>query len=158
MIGGNKMENGKLVLEDRFYTLEHDWVQKVGDKRYKVGITDFAQHALKEVYIIELPKPGQSLAEGNDYGILEASKDVFTLKMPISGKIVAINEKENLGEINDDTGETATRVIFGGDLYNINKKPYETWLIEIESDDESQLEKLLKPDDYKKEIEKHKTS
>ncbi|MDP2906585.1 MAG: hypothetical protein Q8O03_01455 [Nanoarchaeota archaeon] len=152
------MEKGELILEDRLYTTEHDWIQKVGDKRYKVGITDFAQHALKDIYVIELPKLGQVLTKGQDYGILEASKDVFTLKMPITGKIIAINEKEKFGEINDDEGETATRVIFGGDLYNLNKKPYETWLIEIETDDESQLEKLLKPDDYKKEIEKYKKS
>lgn len=144
-------KDGKEVLDDRLYTTEHDWVQKVGDKKYRVGITDFAQHELRDIYVIEIPKSGRMLTQGEEYGVIEAEKNRFDLKMPIEGRIVAVCEKESLGEIND-CGESSTTNTYIGELYNINKKPYETWLIEIETNDESQLEHLLKPEAYREEI------
>ena len=144
-------QNGKEVLDDRVYTNEDDWVKKTEDKKYHMGITDFAQHELKDIYTIELPKVGQVLAQYQKYGNLESEKNSFELKIPIGGKVVAIAEKESLGDVYDE-GETATTKVFTGDLHNINKNPYGTWLIEIETDDESQLEKLLTAEDYKKKI------
>ena len=145
------MNDGKSVLEDRMYTQEDDWIQKIGDKKFRIGVTDYAQHELKEIYTIELSKTGQELKQFQKYGFLEAEKNSFELKIPISGKIIAVNEKGNFGDVYDE-GETSTTKIFTGDLHNINEKPYETWFVEIEADDESQLEKLLKPEDYKKKI------
>ena len=145
------MNDGKSVLEDRMYTQEDDWIQKIGDKKFRIGVTDYAQHELKEIYTIELSKTGQELKQFQKYGFLEAEKNSFELKIPISGKIIAVNEKGNFGDVYDE-GETSTTKIFTGDLHNINKKPYETWFVEIEADNESQLEKLLTAENYKKKI------
>jgi len=145
------MNDGKLVLDDRMYTQEDDWIQKIGDKKFRIGVTDYAQHELKEIYTIELSKTGQELKQFQKYGFLEAEKNSFELKIPISGKIIAVNEKGNFGDVYDE-GETSTTKIFTGDLHNINKKPYETWFVEIEADNESQLEKLLTAENYKKKI------
>ncbi len=144
-------KDGKEVLEDRMYTQEDDWIQKIEDKKFRIGVTDYAQHELKEIYTIELSKTGQELKQFQKYGFLEAEKNSFELKIPISGKIIAVNEKGNFGDVYDE-GETSTTKIFTGDLHNINEKPYETWFVEIEADDESQLEKLLTTEDYKKKI------
>ncbi len=151
------MEKGELVLEDRLYSDTHEWVKKVGEKRYQIGITDYAQHNLKDIYAIELPKIGEEVKQFEKYGWIEASKASSDLYSPVSGQVVSVN-KDSFGEINYLGTPDPKNIRYEGDLFNINKKPYETWLIEIETDDESQLEKLLKPDDYKKEIEKYKKS
>jgi glycine cleavage system H protein len=139
-----------LVLEDRMYSETHEWVKKAGKKRFQVGITDYAQDNLKDIYAVELPKIGENLEQFQAWGQIESEKGATELVSPISGKVVAIN-KDGLGDV-FDTGETAKTNVYGGDLFNINKKPYETWLIEIETDDEDQLGNLLKPEDYKEKI------
>lgn len=145
------MEKGKLVLEDRLYTETDEWVKKVGEKRFQMGITDYAQHHLKDIYIIDLPKIGVYVKQSQAWGTIESEKGANELVSPINGKVIAINQ-DNFGDISGTEEPSPTTVRYGGDLYNINKKPYETWLIEIEADDKSQLEKLLTVEDYKKKI------
>jgi len=139
-----------LVLDDRVYTETHEWVKKVGENKFQVGITDYAQDNLKDIYAVELPKIGENLEQFQAWGQIESEKGASELISPISGKVVAVNE-DGLGDV-FDTGETAKTTIYGGDLFNINKKPYETWLIEIETDDEEQLKSLINPEDYKEKI------
>lgn len=153
------MEKGELILEDRLYTETDEWVKKVGEKRYQIGITDYAQHQLKDIVAVELPKAGQKFNQAQECGVIESQKAIASLYLPFKGTITAVNDAASLGEVYPENIEDhPTQIRYGGDLYNLSKKPYETWLIEIETDDESQLEKLLKPDDYKKEIEKYKKS
>ena len=139
-----------VVLEDRMYTETHEWAKKIGNSRFHVGITDYAQDNLKDIYAVELPKVGEKLEQFQAWGQIESEKGASELVSPISGEVVAIN-KDGLGDV-FDTGETAKTYVYGGDLFNINKKPYETWLIEMETGDDAQLEKLLKPDVYKEKI------
>ena len=139
-----------LVPDDRVYTETHEWVKKIGENRFQVGITDYAEDNLKDIYAVELPKTGESLEQFQAWGQIESEKGASELISPISGKVVAVNE-EGLGDV-FDTGETAKTTIYGGDLFNINKEPYETWLIEIETDDEEQLKSLINPEDYKEKI------
>lgn len=147
------MVNGELVLEDRLYTDTDEWVKKVGEKKYQLGITDYAQHQLKDIVAVELPKAGQKFKQAQECGVIESQKAVADLYLPISGTVTAVNEPSNLGEVYPENIEDhPTRVRYGGDLCNINKKPYETWLIEIEVDDENQLAQLLSHEDYKKKI------
>jgi glycine cleavage system H protein len=144
------MSKEYLVLKDRMYTETHEWVKKIGKNRFQVGITDYAQYNLKDIYAVELPKIGEKLEQFQEWGQIESEKGASELASPISGEVVAIN-KDGLGDV-FDTGETAKTYVYGGDLFNINKEPYETWLIEIETDNEDQLKSLLKPEDYKEKI------
>jgi glycine cleavage system H protein len=144
------MEKEYLIPEDRTYTETHEWVKEVGKSRYQIGITDYAQYNLKDIYAVELPKTGENLEQFQAWGQIESEKGASELVSPLSGTVVAIN-KDGIGDV-FDTGETAKTFIYGGDLFNINKAPYETWLIEIETDDKAQLANLLKPEDYKKTI------
>ncbi len=139
-----------LVLDDRVYTETDEWVKKIGENRFQVGITDYAQDNLKDIYAVELPKIGENLEQFRAWGQIESEKGATELISPISGKVVAVNE-DGLGDV-FDTGETAKTSVYGGDLFNINKKPYETWLIEIETDDEDQLKSLIDPEDYKEKM------
>jgi glycine cleavage system H protein len=143
-------ERGKLVLEDRMYAETHEWAKKIGDGRFHVGITDYAQDTLKDIYAVELPKVGETLEQFQTWGQIESEKGASELISPLSGTVAAINS-EGLGDV-FDTGETAKTYVYGGDLFNINKTPYETWLIELETGDEAQVDKLLTPEDYKKII------
>lgn len=155
------MENGKLVLEDRLYTINHEWVKKVGNNRYRIGITDYAQYKLKDIVAVELPNIGQYVEQvseeasnkSKDIGQVQSNKSVSPIFSPISGKVVAINDANNMGEVYPENIEVhAKETYYGGELYNINKKPYDTWLIEVETDDEKQLEKLLDAEAYRKEL------
>jgi glycine cleavage system H protein len=139
-----------VVLEDRMYTETHEWVKKIGNNRFHVGITDYAQDNLKDIYAVELPKVGEKLEQFQAWGQIESEKGASELVSPLSGEVMAIN-KDGLGDV-FDTGETAKTYVYGGDLFNINKRPYETWLIEMETGDEAQLNDLLKPDGYKEKI------
>lgn len=145
------MEKGKLVLDDRFYTDTHEWVKKVGDNRFQVGITDYAQYKLKDIYIVDLPKVGEELEQSVAWGTIESDKGMDELCSPITGKVVATNY-ENLGDVEDTEEPNPRTERYCGDFFNINKKPYETWLIEIEINGKGQLEKLLDAEGYKKLI------
>ncbi len=144
------MSKEYVVLDDRVYTETHEWVKKIGENKFHVGITDYAQDSLKDIYAVELPKIGENLEQFQAWGQIESEKGASELISPMSGKVVAVNE-DGLGDV-FDTGETAKTTIYGGDLFNINKKPYETWLIEIETDDEDQLKGFINSKDYKEKI------
>lgn len=146
------MGNGNLILEDRLYTKDHEWIKKIGENKYRIGITDFAQYRLKDICGIELPKIGEYVQQSQSWGMIISNKATEGLYSPVSGKVIATNQ-ENFGELTDIGDHSPTIKEYSGDFFNINKKPYETWLIEIETDDKIQLKNLLSPEDYKKEIE-----
>jgi len=145
-------KKGKLVPNDRLYTQTHEWVQKAKENEYRVGITDFAQHELKEVTVIDLPKVGELVEQFQTWGYIESEKGSSELCSPINGQIVAINA-DNLGDVYDNEEADPKTITFSGDLFYINQKPYETWLMRVETHDEGQFENLLTSEDYEKEIQ-----
>lgn len=150
------MEKGKLVLEDRLYTKTHEWVKKVGENKYQIGITDYAQYELKDISAVELLKIGKEVKQFQEWGIITSNKGAIELCSPISGKVIATNQ-DNFGELSDERDEPSpTTIGYWGEFFNINKKPYETWLMEVETDDESQLGNLLNHEGYKKVVEKER--
>jgi len=74
------------------YTQDHEWV-KIEDHIATVGITDFAQGELGEIVYVELDYLQETLEQGDTFGSIEAVKTVSEVFMPLSGKIIAINEK-----------------------------------------------------------------
>ena len=73
------------------YTSEHEWIRVEGNEAY-VGITDYAQSELGEIVFIDVPTLGEIVAQGDVFGSVEAVKTVSDLNMPVSGKVLAINE------------------------------------------------------------------
>ena len=69
------------------YTKSDEWIRVEGEFAF-VGITDFAQNELGEVVFVENEKEGETLAEGETFGSIEAVKTVAPLEMPVSGEIV----------------------------------------------------------------------
>lgn len=117
------------------YTKEHEWIEIDGTTA-TVGITDFAQSELGDIVFVEL-EPVDSEIEKNDaFGTVEAVKTVSELFMPLSGRIVAINED------------------LEGHPEHINEDPYgKGWMVKIEISDSSQLDDLLNAEDYAAMVE-----
>ena len=79
------------VPSDLHYTVEHEWLRRIGDDTLRVGITDFAQSALGDVVFVQLPDQGTELTAGASFGEVESTKSVSDLYAPVSGTVVAVN-------------------------------------------------------------------
>jgi len=112
------------------YTKEHEWIRLEGTTAF-VGITDYAQSELGEIVFVEVETVGETLAEGEVFGTVEAVKTVSDLYLPIDGKILEFNEGlEDKPEL-------------------VNEDPYgEGWMIKIEVSDAAQAESLLSASEY----------
>ena len=113
------------------YTKEHEWVQEITPAKFRIGITDFAQAALGDIVYIQLPKAEAAVSANSVCGEVESTKSVSEIYAPISGKVVAINNKL------DSNPET------------INSDPYgDGWIAEIEVLGDKLSETLLSAREY----------
>ena len=97
---------------DLKYTKDHEWVRLSGDTA-EVGITDYAQQQLGDVVFVDLPAVGTGVTAGAAFGTIESVKAVSELFAPVTGEIVAINER--LAQAPED----------------VNSRPHETWMVKI---------------------------
>lgn len=74
------------------YTPDHEWINIEDREAATVGITNHAQDALGDVVFVELPGVGTSFKKGDVAGVVESVKAAADLNMPVSGKIVEVNE------------------------------------------------------------------
>ncbi len=77
---------------ERRYTETHEWVAIEGGVA-TVGITDYAQSQLGDVVFLELPRVGQKVTAGETFGVIESVKAASDLYAPVTGTVVAVNEK-----------------------------------------------------------------
>ena len=115
------------------YTKEHEWVEDIGNNKFRIGITDYAQSALGDIVYIQLPKLNQQVVAGSVCGEVESTKSVSEIYAPITGTIVAINNQLDTApeEINSDA--------YG-----------KGWIAEIEVSADFDLKSLLSAEDYQK--------
>jgi len=119
---------------DLKYTEDHEWLRLEGEEAV-AGITDFAQGELGDVVFIEIETEGEELSKGDIFGTVEAVKTVSDLFMPVSGKVIEVNEALN------DKPEL------------VNKDPYgEGWMIKIKVKDPKEADNLLSAEAYNKMI------
>ena len=81
------------VPEDLSYTKDHEWVLVEDNGNVKIGITDYAQDSLSDVVFVELPDVGDDFSKDDAMAVAESVKAASDIYAPISGKIVALNEK-----------------------------------------------------------------
>ncbi len=118
--------------KDLLYSKEHEWV-RVEEDLCTLGITQFAQDELGEVVYVELPEAGASFDAGDEIGSLESVKAVAEVYTPVTGEIVAVNEKL------EDAPET------------VNEDPHASgWLVTIRLANPGELDKLMDADTYEK--------
>lgn len=123
------LTEGILCSKSHEYLLEKDG-------KYIIGLTDYAIEQLGDIVFLELPEVGAEFAKGEVFATIESVKAASEIYMPISGKVVEINEK----------------VVDNPEL--LNESPFEKgWLIKIESGTATiDSVDLLEYDDYKEEI------
>ena len=110
---------------DLKYTKDHEWVKLEGSIAI-IGITDFAQSELGDIVYVEVETLDESLDQDEVFGTVEAVKTVSDLFLPMSGKIIDLNEAL------DQEPEL------------VNSDPYgKGWMIKVEVSDPSQYDGLL---------------
>jgi len=115
------------------YTPNDEWI-KVEGKVGTVGISDFAQNALSDIVYVEIvAAEGDAIKKGDTCATLESVKAAADVFMPVSGKIIAVNE--NL----PDKPEL------------VNSDPYgEAWMVKVELTNPAELDGLLDAAAYEK--------
>ncbi|WP_017257934.1 glycine cleavage system protein GcvH [Pedobacter arcticus] len=111
------------------YTKDHEWIKVEGYEAY-VGITAFAQRELGDIVYIDINTVGTEVNEGDVFGTVEAVKTVSDLFMPLTGTVLAINDKL------DANPEL------------VNQDPYgDGWMVKVKFN--GAIDALLSADDYK---------
>lgn len=121
------------ILNGLFYTPTHEWV-KIENSKAVIGITDYAQKSLGSVVFVDLPNVGSSFGQFDPFGAVESVKAASDLLMPVSGKVVKVNEA----------------LLSTPEL--LNEDAFSNWLIEIEVSNASEVAKLLSPESYQKTL------
>ncbi|MCQ2754399.1 MAG: glycine cleavage system protein GcvH [bacterium] len=122
--------------ESALCTKTHEYVLEQGDK-YEIGITDYAIEQLGDIVFIELPEVNAEFTKNEVFATVESVKAASEIYMPISGKVVEINEE----------------IVNSPELLN-DEAHADKWLIKVESNaDQVEFADLLDYSDYKEEIE-----
>jgi glycine cleavage system H protein len=123
------------IPDDCRFLDSHEWARNQNGT-VRIGISDFAQDELGDVVFVELPGEGDDLTKDEEFGVIESIKAVSDLYAPVSGTVTATNEA----------------LIDEPEL--VNDDPYgEGWMIEVDLADESELDELLSPDEYRDQVE-----
>ena len=116
------------------YSKDHEWIRVEGDEAY-VGITDFAQSQLGDIVFVDVTTEGETLAQNEIFGTIEAVKTVSDAFLPVGGEVLEFNVS-----LNDAPDK-------------VNKDPYgEGWMVKIKMTNPAELDSLLSAEDYAKLI------
>lgn len=123
-----------MVPKNLRYAETHEWASIEGDV-CTVGITQFAVEQLTDVVFVELAKLGKKVAVKDAFGQIESVKSVNDLYAPVAGEIVARNDA------------------LEKDPTLVSAEPYgKGWMIKIKMSSKADLDKLLTPEQYEKQI------
>jgi len=111
---------------DYRYTKDHEWLDVKGKNSALVGVTSYAVEQLGDIVHMELPDLGEEFEAGASFGTIESTKTVSDLYMPVTGKVVAVNDE------------------ILGSLETLQENPHDKgWLVKIEVKSEGDLKKLM---------------
>jgi len=119
--------------KDLKYTDNDEWIRIEGSTG-TVGITDYAQDQLSDVVYVEVVVSEEEVvAQGDTCATIESVKAAADVYMPVSGKVIAINEELA------DTPELVNSEPFGA-----------AWLVKLELSDSAELDGLMDAAAYEK--------
>jgi glycine cleavage system H protein len=120
------------INENYLYIKEHEWTSIEEDEAIKIGITDYAQKALREITYFYAGQSDVEVKQMETTCKLESTKCVVEIMSPLSGIVLRFNRG-----LRDDPGI-------------INSDPYgEGWIAVIRPTRlEEELGELLKPEQY----------
>lgn len=114
-----------------YYAKTHEWVRREEDGTVTVGITEHAQDALGDVVYVETPEVGDSIAAGDQAGVVESVKAASDIYAPVSGEVIATNEAL------EDAPETVN-----SDAFN------DGWFFKLQPEDMGELDALMSAEEY----------
>ena len=115
------------------YTKDHEWLCPEPANKGKMGLANYAQTQLGDIVFLDLPAPGTRVEQFKKMGEVESVKAVSDLFSPASGKVLEINQ----------SAVDEPKVV--------NEDPYGAgWLVKLELSNPSELEALMKSDEYDK--------
>jgi glycine cleavage system H protein len=122
------------VPPDLRYAKSHEWVRLEGATA-TVGITDHAQQELTDVVFVELPSVGRKLNAGESCAVVESVKTASDIYAPVSGEVIAVNDQ------------------LKGHPDLVNTAPYSAgWFFKVQLSQPADLDRLLTPESYAKQI------
>ena len=124
------LREGLIIGEIRF-SRDHIWVRMDDDIQVTLGITDYLQEKLGEIYSLPLPEEGEELNKDDPFGTIEAKNGRRELIAPISGEVIESNyETVEVPEI-------------------VNEDPLmEGWLLKLEMSASLEFDDLLTEEEY----------
>lgn len=116
------------------YATSHEWASLDASGVATIGISAFAVEELTDLVYMALPKVGQSVTAGQEFGEVESVKAVSPLYSPVSGEIV---------EVHDD---------LVNNLETLGQDPYtQGWIMKVKVSNPAELDGLLSFDAYSKQ-------
>lgn len=119
------------VVADLRYTKDHEWLKKLANGNFQMGITDYAQSSLGDIVFVDIPGAGTAVKKGASVGTIESVKAVSDIYSPVTGTVVSKNDT------------------VGDDPASVNADPYDAaWLLEIQGSDASEYDSLMSASQY----------
>lgn len=79
---------------DLHYLIEHQvWARPHADGTATVGITALGIRLAGEIYMCRPQRVGTQVAQGRSIAVVELAKSIISVKTPVTGEVVAINER-----------------------------------------------------------------
>jgi len=123
-----------MQLDNLKYSATHEWARLEGDV-VTIGLSAFAVEVLTDLVYLQLPELGVRVTSGAEFGEIESVKAVSPLYSPVSGVVVATNEK------------------LVDELWKANEDPYGAgWLIKVQIDSAAGWDSMLTAAEYEKQI------
>ena len=114
-----------------YYAKTHEWVRCEEDGTVTVGITEHAQDALGDVVFVETPDVGDSIAAGDQAGVVESVKAASDIYAPVGGDVTDTNEAL------EDTPE-----VVNSDAFT------DGWFFKMQPHDLGELDELMSAAEY----------
>jgi len=113
------------------YSETHEWVKDLGNKRYRLGITDFAAQHAGDITYVELPETDIVIEKDDVDCTIETVKSSEDICNQISGTVVAVND------MLEDSPETVSNDCYG-----------DGWLYEVEAESDEDFNSLMTAEEY----------
>ncbi|MGB8993298.1 MAG: glycine cleavage system protein GcvH [Desulfobaccales bacterium] len=122
------------IAEMRF-SRDHVWVRMDDDTQATIGLTDYLQEKLGEIYSVRLPEEGEEFVKDEPFSMIEAKNGRRELKAPISGEVIEVNyEAAEVPEI-------------------INEDPLaEGWIVKVEMTSGQEFDELFTEEEYEEHL------
>ena len=113
------------------FSQDHFWVRLDDETQATIGLTDYLQEKLGEIYDLRLPEEGEEFIKDEPFTMIEGKNGRRELKAPISGEVIEVNyEAAEAPEI-------------------INEDPLtEGWLVKVEMASGLEFDDLFTEEEY----------